>query len=259
MTFDRDFQHLLSMSGASKGLSSSLIPAILERIGESTVPTQQLGHGKFAVAFWLKQKRKRVLKITRDVEDAYAMQRVKDRPQKHLVKVYDVFEIVEHRLWGIVAEKLTPMDYEEKDAWQELWNILSSEEYAYLGDELVQNGLTPGFADEVVDAIENPIDDGEEDEEDEDVWDRHFYEVPEDDILDALRNWGKELSALNIKFYDFHPGNIMMRRHDYILVDLGYGAVPHTKVPELDIGQEGYQYPLKFSQAAATRIPKLQE
>jgi len=224
MKFLKGLQRLLRESQASPQAIANyrqISDAILDRIGEKTTPKTFLGEGNFAEVYWLNSQRKKALKITTDPLDAYALQRVHNKPQRHLVKVYDVFEIVPRKLWGSVVEKLTSLSQSDKQDWDQFWNDLNS----YLDsaiNELNSFGLSPEFASELVDLIESEQEEG-----------IISVEVPGDPILEALQNWGKELQALNIKIFDLHSGNVMMRRDNYILVDLGYGEVSATRIDKL--------------------------
>lgn len=226
MKFLKGLQELLRESQASAqdiANYKQISDAILERIGETTVPKTFLGDGNFAQVYWLNSQRKKALKITTDRLDAYALQRVYDNPQRHLVKVYDVFEIIPRKLWGIVVEKLTNLSNSDKQDWDQFWNDVNK----YL-DEAINNlndhGLTPEFSSELVEIIEL-----------EQEISFIPLETPGDPILDALQYWGQELQTLNIKIFDLHSGNVMMKRNDYILVDLGFGEVSPTRIDKLPI------------------------
>lgn len=235
--FDKSLRFLLNRIGIGSFISSSdiktIIKAILDRLKE-TKPPKYIDRGSFAFVFWLQKNRKRILKITTDREDAYAMQRLLNSPQRHLIKVYDVFEIIPNKLWGIVSEKLMPLDESEFREWEDFWFALDSDLLDGVFTELKMNGLSVSWVEDFIKEVKDPPY-TELTEEDED-WNLEYYmDLPDDDILDALKNWGKELSKLSIRFFDLHPGNIMVRRGDYILVDLGYGEVPHTNIEKLSV------------------------
>jgi hypothetical protein len=213
--------------------AEKLYKALLQRIGETKDP-RHLGAGKYAEVFWLRRNPRRVLKVTRDQMDAWAMEAVRKKPQRGIVKVHDVFTIAPRQLWGIVAEKLTPMDYEDKILWEDFERAMDHEKLIHLVDELAMFGLIETWVKELRHTYEHMWDDYDEDEENDEDWDDVFYEI-DDEVLDALEIWAKALDALHIKWHDVHTGNIMIKRNDYTLVDLGHGQAPRVSLPELEV------------------------
>jgi hypothetical protein len=212
--FSRDLAQMLG-EAAQYGVERWVADKILDRIGE-TKPPKYLGEGNFAKAYWLKSQRNKVLKITQDWNDAKALQRVKDKPQKHLVKVYDVFNIVPMDLWGAVVEKLQPLSSAQYMRWEHWIDVVEEELPKPLKRFLLHEGLSDSWVDLLDEWLaQNP--------------DTYL----DDETLDQLRIWGKELTKLQIQTGDIHPNNIMEQGRRLLLTDLGYGKVPSTSIPKL--------------------------
>jgi len=74
-----------------------------------------LGHGGYASAFLVGKK---VLKVTRDIDDVWASAILQNNPDKDLLKVYKVANIVPRTLWVILSEKLTPLSAPQRKKWK---------------------------------------------------------------------------------------------------------------------------------------------
>jgi len=201
---------------AGRERSEAIAEAIFERLGETKAPSD-LGRGSYANVYWLKGNRKRILKITSDSSDAFALKHLQESPKKSLVKVHDVFEIVPKHLWGAVTEKLSPLSSTEYDNWQQLREMLEEDEAFYdVERTLGREGVTTRYFYLLEQAKE-----------------KAGTVLPTDKMLESIFKWGKDLSSLGIKFTDLTEDNIMKKGANDILIDLGYSDVRPTRIPAL--------------------------
>jgi len=181
---------------------------------------QWIGHGAYAEVYWIPD-RKRVLKITRDNEDANVSRLVQKKPDKAFVKVYDVFEVFSYR-WGIVAEKLTPMSNSLEMSFGRCLALCT-----FLDIEVVPiSDILEFFHDPKV--LDQP----------EVIDEMKAVRVSREEVesfLKTLRKWERALDARNIFWKDVKPSNVMMRGRELVISDLGYSEAPHQKIPELQV------------------------
>jgi len=211
-----------------QAMALDILHALYRRIGEdvNTADLPLLGHGADAAIYWMKKDRKKVLKITRNAPDAWALELFRRKPSKDVVKVYDVFQIFpkekRNTLYGIVEQKLTP-----------LHNVVDfAASYDYVKDYGVRwLGEDTNYGD-IVQLLEE---------------DRAFYEKEgnkkEADFIEKtvlpfahqMERWNDALHKRGIVFKDLHEGNVMMNRHQMVLMDLGRSKVQSMKLPLLDV------------------------
>jgi len=182
---------------------------------EGPLKLKFIGKGMRARVFWLPDK-KRVLKLTKDEDDAEASAKLIGKRMKHLLHVYDVFLVDDIRkpVYGIVAEKLTPLSSSERKSWKNGVNSTATVYYEgrSLWRRLSDGGFTPQWIDKVKAALP--------DEKDE--WVTSAIEK----ILPALEAMAEELHRIGVTgLSDLHAGNIMMRGHDLVIVDFGTADV----------------------------------
>lgn len=152
-----------------------------------------LGSGYNGEAFKAKYKGKEaVLKITEDYHEAEAAQSLVGRKHIHLYNVYDVFNIEDTDIYGIVQEVLEKIDPGEIAQYKNLMRKIESVD----GVDDLWNGDWPSLEKKLGDELS--------------VLARHF-QIP--DILGELRK-------NSIKFDDFGT-NLMKRGGDFVLMDLG--------------------------------------
>ena len=205
----------------------NILHALYSRIGEDdNAILPLLNHGADAAVYWMKKDRKKVIKITRDAPDAWALEMFRRKPSKDVVKVYDVFQIFPtHRrstLYGIVEQKLTPL--------HNALDVVAS--YDYVKDYGVRwLGEDTDYGD-IVKLLEE---------------DRAFYENEgnhkEADFIEQkvlpfahqMERWNNELHKRGIVFKDLHEGNVMMNGRRMVLMDLGRSQVQSVKLPLLDV------------------------
>ena len=195
-----------------------VLEAIEERIGmKGLLKTRKLGSGHFADVYWLPDHKK-VLKLTKDVDDANACFILQHKPSPWLLKVYDVFKIMNQGRWTmycIVSEKLTPLSSsQEKD-----FSLFTAFLDYWFGNHFPTLKM-----------IENA------EEHKTDSWNRwrKTYTVS-DYYVDLFKNWAKALDERNIRWGDYKVDNIMARRHLPVISDLGYSSVPFENIPQLQV------------------------
>ena len=189
---------------------------------------EKLGKGTQGVAFGMGSGR--VLKVTQDRQEALASNVIRGKKLKHVVEIYDVFRFKDTSFYGIIEERLQPLpaglaaEFREAIRQTNLYNIF---ERTYDWDiivELIYNYVeshvkkihgklssahaagTVARVDQLVELLEKTL------------------HLPE--MIDELKSHG-------IKFVDFHPGNLMKRGSDYVVIDLGYSAVQGGREPEV--------------------------
>ena len=190
--------------------NKTLTKNVLDYLGE-TFPAQ-IGRGLYGRVYWLRKQRNRVLKVTTDKSDAQACMHVLQRPQKYLVRVYDVFEIKSNAVYGIVAEKLTPLSASENITWATSQALEDS-------SPLPLSDYADGLCREWIDAYQNYL--------------KEEGERLPPFIFQQMYLWAEELARLDIVYWDLHEGNIMKRGNQTILVDLGYSDPPPIQIPVL--------------------------
>lgn len=180
---------------------------------------QKLGAGSYGVAFDIGSNQ--VLKVTGDVKEAVASNKLIGKNYKHLVKVFKVFKFPEQDgMWrGIVLEKLTPMSNGEKREWQRADSVI---------DKYFSNGLYSVFGKTwkewtaIVREKAESVSEEALEELEEALEDLEAFKL--DEILDELKSAG-------ISFGDFHTGNLMKRQREYVITDLGQSLTAGGKHP----------------------------
>lgn len=185
----------------------------------------ELNHGSFASIYWL-PNRTRILKLTGDDTDAKASMVMKKKPDRSIVKTYDVFKFPKKRLWGIVNEKLTELDPTTKENFLLLENAMTLLDLSRVIEgtkevqEFRQRLLHPTTKREI--AVVQQL------QEQQDIGVIEKY-------LDIYGNWGKVLEARQIAWYDFKVANLMMRGHEVVISDIGVSDAPAQTIPELQV------------------------
>jgi len=204
-------------------LLMSVADALLELGGEKPGAYKNLsflGSGAYAYVYWFKGNRSKVLKLTSDEDDAKACQILVKKPDKALLKVYAVRELVPHSLWAIITEKLTPLSSSEDRMWEEAHGAWET-----LGLSLRHIGLDKMFMGDLEEAMEDAERAGHGE------WNRAIERV-----LPTLEVWMKKLTERGIIWRDLHRGNILMRGRVPIISDLGLSFVPRSgAIPILDV------------------------
>jgi len=166
-----------------------------------------LGQGFFGDVFWLGDKRK-VLKLTNDYTDAYASEIVRRKPDKNLVKVYQVFALADSypAVIGIVNEKLSPLASHERaklDYLRKLWNKAIGQ----------RTFLTRQNLDKFVDSPQ--------------------IEEVDDADYGLLSTLVRVFTDRHIKWRDLSGDNIMARGREKVVSDLGFSESLKQPIPVL--------------------------
>lgn len=173
---------------------------IRRRTGE--VPGKRLGTGTQADVFELGSDK--ALKITHDVLDAKMSLHVKSHPLEHVVRVYDVFHFPPvpglADVYGIVVERLRPLDQDARDAVEDVeWLLNSADGRRWEDIERFLSGIKSAETAEVVQAYG----------------------------FNALLD---ELASIGFVGQDFHSGNFLMRADGTIVLsDLGFSQSPRAQ------------------------------
>lgn len=197
----------------SNYMTLDILKSILQEmdIQEEVSKVKKIGRGMHAVVLWL-PNRKQVLKITNDRTDAEISVNLIGKKLKHLVHVYDVFQV--DKVYCIQEEKLTPLSSTERKRWnsglKSLRNIkLSVMESAWR--VLQKYGLSLGWVNMLREEIED------------EPYTNDIQHIR--DILSALEGIASDLEDLGVfNYQDIHDQNVMMRGQTLVLVDFGGGT-----------------------------------
>lgn len=205
---------------------TKVLEAMATRLGEPNTKWKWLGAGSYANVYWLNDKKK-ALKITRDESDADASIILKKKPDRSLVKVYDVFELpaVGRPLFGIVVEKLSPLSYKEEKSVSNLLNLL--------WDLGINDIPTMKNIKEFKDRLSNP--DPEKHGVDKYIQEYYDKSGVTEEMIDLWETWAQVLDARHIVWKDFKILNVMARGREIVISDIGYSTVPAQKIPELQV------------------------
>jgi len=205
----------------SDSIAPDVFAKIYERIGEdpSGLWHQVLGKGSTAVATWLKSDKTKVLKITNDESDAYAMEKFLKRPSRHVVKVYDVFQITPFA-WGMVVQKVTPLASSAYKDWTRTRSLISK----FVGVPPLGNGAVPIYQKDLEKRFEYPS-------------------KSQMEPLEKMRAFLKQLALFDEAladrgitwFQDLHAGNVGMNRRDMVLLDLGGVRTSVPSLPKIEV------------------------
>ena len=211
-----------SLQMGVSGLPDDLYNIVLDRAKHTPgAPLPHIGEGTAAQVYWLSDKSK-VLKATRDQDDAKACILVSRHPKKSLVHVYDVFQIKNY--YFIIAEKLTPLNGSQDRIWSNFDEYTTN---TYVRDQGEEHGLDSllshyQLTNEWLKLLKTA-----------------FQESPPtdfkpQDVLPHLETWAHDLTSLGILWGDLYHENYMLRGHTLVLSDLGYGHV--ASAPQIPKG-----------------------
>lgn len=220
LTESEESQHPLSTKDIEE-VEKQIIPQFKEKlIAKGIQVGDVLGSGTKGIAY---SAGSQVLKITIDVNEVKAASVIKSKTLKNVYKVFDIFQFGTSKFYGIVQEKLKPIDYSASETLVE--SVLNSEYLDPLWHALAQGGVE-------VDDINKKIDEllgsfaHEKGSSEEDTNNAR-------DMLTQIVNGVQELRGIGVHYADVHPGNVMKRMDGTIvLIDIGYSKVNSAgKVP----------------------------
>lgn len=186
---------------------------------------RELGAGTQGTAYDIGGK---VLKITKDNKEAVASHKIMGDSMKYVAKVEDVFRFPDSNLYGVVQEKLAPMDSADAKNFNKLlvftglpvwlknastWDDAVDKAMNYVEKRKAKGNITSPegkrmiqWADQFLDSLEKK------------------YNV--------RASW-EELKGKGITFSDYQADNLMKRGSEYVLIDIGLsdvsgGAEPPT-------------------------------
>jgi hypothetical protein len=185
-----------------------------------------LGKGEQGTAYQLPGNR--VLKLTNDSTEVFAMTALKAKPNKNFVQVYDTFRAIpagreDAIAFGVVMEKLAP-----PAPWQEAWvDAMFAWREASLGMfEPIDEYQVEDFEDFV--SGKEPLENKAADQKT-----RAYLKDITPEQFKYMSDWFKEvcrhLVAMGVKFRDLHGGNVMSQGGRPIVIDLGVSEL--TQIP----------------------------
>lgn len=183
---------------------------LLEGLGQdldATLNMKFLGSGAMAVVFRLSNKR--VLKITMSVDDAKANAKIIGKRYKHLLKVYDVWQL-NKEIYAIVAEKLVPLPRDKARVWDEAIRIFKDVDTWNPAES-----ISPRFI-RHLDSVKDSL-----------------PESPKKDaimeVFPTLKGLSEDLDKAGILHWnDYRSDNVMLRGHDIVATDFGWSDVTGT-------------------------------
>ena len=210
-----------------------VVKSVFQRVGENDNSNLKiLGTGQYAAVGWLPHDHRKVLKVTKDEDDAMALEAIRQDPAKQLVKVYDVFKITPGRsknsLFGIVTQKLTPL------------SAMDEEMFFYDLEDLKQTARSLPFGigyegdlNEAASELNELYHEAEDREDEAEIEKFRDVFAP---IFKNLKVWNKECYDRGIAFHDLSPGNVMMNRNVWTLMDFGHNSqTPYFHLPQLEL------------------------
>lgn len=206
-----------------QGVTKLLTPEIVAKLEKRGIKLsgKSLGSGTQGSALEATYKGQSVvLKITADETEALASSHINGKPVKHLPRVFDVFAFPNLKnpdfpnRWGILQEKLQPINDAEAAGVKKMVTTIKM---LSNGDTFLHEGDFDGLLAAVQENLPNRAQEFEKL--------THHFQFGE--IL-------KELRKHRINYYDYHPGNIMRRGSDYVVIDLGYSTAPRTAIQTLE-------------------------
>lgn len=195
-----------------------LANTILKRVGNQLdKEPRRLGYGAWAEVYWL-QDRKKVLKLTTDESDAFAAEIVRRKPDRGLVKTYDVFAVPESSLYGIVAEKLVDAAGSERKRWDIVADTLESEP-RLRPFTMTLTWYEKKFLPFLAWVKTRPS----------------LVKYFDESTASQIYSWCEELTKRRIIWRDMQSENIRFRGRQPVILDLGASKVPSQRIPLLQV------------------------
>jgi hypothetical protein len=195
-------------------LSDEEAAAILKQLGEDPGYRPKLIEQGGSAAVYSLSEGSRILKLTTDRSDAQGSLHVLRKPHRALEKVLDVFE-VRNGLYGVVAERLTPLSPQDYEEWQQLFDHIRTKHFN-LFLVLKNKGISEDWVKKVKEAVE-----------------KHLGDETPFAKLRILANLAKALKKLGIHARDIHEDNFMNRGAVPVLMDFGLSKSPKLSIPSL--------------------------
>ncbi|MHA2047013.1 MAG: hypothetical protein ACW99G_19665, partial [Candidatus Thorarchaeota archaeon] len=191
--------------------------------GKNLDTPRELGAGSQGTAFDVGGK---VLKITKDNKEAVASHKIMGDALKYVAKVEDVFRFPDIPIYGIVQERLNPLDKSDATNFNKL---------------LVFTGLPVWLKSAATwdDAVDKAMSYVEKRKAKGDITSPEGKRMIQwaDQFLDSLEqkynvraSW-EELKGKGITFSDYQADNLMKRGSEYVLIDIGLSNVAGGSEP----------------------------
>lgn len=218
----------------------------------------EIGRGVFSEVFDIGNNR--VLKITKNKQEAIAASIIKGRFVKNIVLIYRVFTVASnknHNKYYIEMEKLVPIKMnEEYDDFYEYLIEKQNQNLSYIAytNNLVKNSNNPQetqdtlneFNDDEKDFIGYMIKDIPENYDNALLLEKIALQIRRHkNQINDLINGLKELKAMGIDFYDIHSNNIMKSNSAYKFVDISW----HQQGEKIEILEQKVNFDNKVKYA----------
>lgn len=207
---------------------SSALSILYDRLKEqNSKDWKRLGAGYNGFVYWLSDRSK-ILKVSKDYRDLQASEKIRKKPDKNLIKVYDVFEMglpYFQEKGFIVSEKLTPLSSSDKKKWQ---NVIDSTrgKVPWVNIPTLRT-LTVNWCVETQQWLESD----------------EAYDAPDvviedlQECLPILKKWAILLDdERGIEWGDLALDNLMKRGNTTLISDVGFGSVRGApSIPNVEI------------------------
>ena len=178
---------------------------------------QQVGVGTRGVAFKCGDK---VLKVTADESEAKTSMCLVGKSEKNIVHIFDVFRFKDTNVFGILQEQLTPIG---DDEIKEINNALVTSRFPvfYARNDYDWEKAKAATVKYIIKIAHEKFPD---DEDEQKKWVMDLWGLMTRKY--NIKSIAEQVTALGIKFHDFHGGNLMRRNNGtLVLVDLGMSRV----------------------------------
>lgn len=163
----------------------------------------------------------RVFKLTDDVLEAQASRVIMGKKTTYIVNIYDVFKFKGTNLFGIVQEKLSRLDSQEKAFWNEMSDL------GVISIALAGTGIAPWS--KIEPELNDVLSDNAPEEENLGLTPKEKKNIVAKLKKYNFPNMVDELYKYGIEYDDFHGENIMKRGKTSVIIDLGYSRVKNPE------------------------------
>lgn len=189
----------------------------------------KLGNGQMGIA-WDMGDGKRVFKITTDREEALSCMHLKGKSLKHVAKIFEVYRFPDPEqvaggagIYGIIEEKLQPLDHSEKIEFGWLSRMLHE---IHPDHNAIAEAMWKGDTAEMTKILSN----ADENVVKPNITKVIFKFINKYKLYDMI----DELKRMRINFIDYHEGNLMKRGGEYVINDIGRSLSPGGDPPMLE-------------------------
>lgn len=153
----------------------------------------------------------KVMKITLDQTEAESAKSIVGRKFENIHEIFAVLKLGDTGKYFILQENLTQLSKAEKSKLSKLFDAVTLEDAARMSNTW----------DGMIAASHKNVDEFENGDQKMHAQVERAYEALKAFHVDKMV---AQLNEAGIRFFDFHPGNVMKRGNSFVLIDLGEGA-----------------------------------